>query len=289
LGKYVSARGTDGSSHELVAIYQLLGRMISGPTSRMKGFSLEPKYMRASRRPGRTCTWPAKLTGQNGDRMLPQMAQPRAEADGLNIVLVGSLNPAIFQPYWFARHKLLRDAEVEAAKIELVRPEFTKCTVGPFDIQVVPTQAIFEISDIGNQGPLLDLVTSVLQILSETPIKAFGLNRHMHFREPKERMDEIGHALAPPAIWDGVLGDKPELRALVALGRRKNSDGRIQVSVQPSNKVAPGVHVAVNEHFDLAEANMAALLARLRRQYDPFALNAMVIATRVMTLEKPTS
>ena len=49
----------------------------------------------------------------------------QSERQGMSIVALGSFNPAIFHPIWFARQGLIRDAEAEAAEIQVVSPEVT--------------------------------------------------------------------------------------------------------------------------------------------------------------------
>ena len=48
------------------------------------------------------------------------MNPPKPEIEGVGIVLVGSFNPRIFQPAWFATENLIREEEEQAAKIELI-------------------------------------------------------------------------------------------------------------------------------------------------------------------------
>lgn len=213
------------------------------------------------------------------------MTAELAEIDGLSVVLLGSFNPAIFQPFWFARHKLVGDEEAGAATIELVRPELTRCIIGPFTIQVMPQQAAFE-SDVGKQGPLRDLVTGTFDVLRETPVKALGINRFVHFRASKQRMDAIGHALAPPSAWSTVLGAKPEMRGLISWGHRKGGgDARFQVTVQPSARLKLGVHIAANEHHEFAgEAAATAVTETLAKHYDHAIHHASIVAQHVMGL-----
>ncbi len=51
------------------------------------------------------------------------MGSQQPEIQGSSIVLLGDLNPKIFQPAWFAAEKLIRKPEAEAAEIEIIHPE----------------------------------------------------------------------------------------------------------------------------------------------------------------------
>jgi hypothetical protein len=51
------------------------------------------------------------------------MPLPKIHEDIASIVLVGSFNPAIFQPAWLAAKGLIRESESDAAVVELIHPE----------------------------------------------------------------------------------------------------------------------------------------------------------------------
>ena len=46
------------------------------------------------------------------------------DVSGVEIVLVGSFNPPIFHPEWFAKYGIINSAEKDAAEIELIHREF---------------------------------------------------------------------------------------------------------------------------------------------------------------------
>jgi len=50
------------------------------------------------------------------------MLEQPAEISGASIVLLGSFNPPIFQPQWFARQNLLQPTLAEKAKINFITP-----------------------------------------------------------------------------------------------------------------------------------------------------------------------
>ena len=47
----------------------------------------------------------------------------KPQIDHAVIVLVGRFNAAIFQPAWFALHKMLGEKEAETAKIQVIMGE----------------------------------------------------------------------------------------------------------------------------------------------------------------------
>jgi hypothetical protein len=98
-----------------------------------------------------------------------------------------------------------------------------------------------------------DLVIGTLELLGQTPLRVMGLNRDFHYELGSEaERDEVGHRLAPQKDWVGVI-DRPGLFSLTMQGQRPDPlAGYIRVKVEPSVRVANGVFVEVNDHYELA-------------------------------------
>jgi hypothetical protein len=62
--------------------------------------------------------------------------EPTLEVRGYSIVLLGSFNPAIFQPYWFASNGLLRPDEAKEATIQVIHNQATIFTAGWLTLKV---------------------------------------------------------------------------------------------------------------------------------------------------------
>ncbi len=60
------------------------------------------------------------------------------EKDDSAIVLVGSLNPAIFHPSWFALNEIVGKEEIDNAKIDVVHNEVSRFVVNGIGISVEP-------------------------------------------------------------------------------------------------------------------------------------------------------
>jgi hypothetical protein len=82
------------------------------------------------------------------------------------------------------------------------------------------------------------------------------MNRQVHFHSAGyDSWHAIGDHLSPKEIWDGVL-ELPGTRSLTVWAARDDQySGRIQVQVEPSNAVMPGIFVAHNDHYDLSIAS----------------------------------
>jgi hypothetical protein len=52
---------------------------------------------------------------------MPQLPDPANEE--ISLVLVGSLNPAIFHPEWFVRQRLVSRGEAEKAETAIISPQ----------------------------------------------------------------------------------------------------------------------------------------------------------------------
>lgn len=59
------------------------------------------------------------------------------EIDAASVVMVGSFNPAIFQPLWLGAQKLIRSDEAENAKITTIQAELADFRTEWFQMQVL--------------------------------------------------------------------------------------------------------------------------------------------------------
>lgn len=177
--------------------------------------------------------------------------QPTLESRRHSIVLVGSFNPAIFQPFWFSSNGLIRKEEAEAATVDLIHSQATIFSTPWFLLKADQSRFSVETADPGMVMPLRDLALFTFQILEHTPLKYFGFNTHDLFRMPSEEAwHQVGHTLAPKAAWDGIV-ENPGMRLLIIQGKRKNCDAEyVQTRVEPSPKVKTGLYIATNQHYD---------------------------------------
>lgn len=170
--------------------------------------------------------------------------------DHASIVLVGSFNPAIFQPAWFGAKGLIRESEAAAATVELIHPELAQFRADWLHLSVSTNKFAATTTDPAHHAPLRDLVLSVFELLDQTPTSRLGLNRSMHV----DLMDDLtwhslGHLIAPKRPWEGIL-EKPGTRALLLEAHRKDGlPGRTFFRVEPSQKYAHSTFIDVNSEF----------------------------------------
>ncbi|WP_380169397.1 hypothetical protein [Jannaschia sp. R86511] len=179
-----------------------------------------------------------------------------AAAQGINIVLRGRFNPAIFSPLWLQVNGLISATELENAELGVITAEFVEFSVGSIAIKGTSDALQVGTAAIEDSERSRDIMLGILSQLTHTPVSLMGINRDFHFSVPDAaRWHEIGDILAPKEIWNSIL-NVPGMLSLAVRGERDDAlGGSINVQVEPSRAVTPGVYVNVNSHFALvAEA-----------------------------------
>ena len=82
------------------------------------------------------------------------------------IVAVGDLNPAIFQPAWFAAEGLITNHEAQAAKIQMISAQAASFQVDWLSLQVLPDRFVAATENEAFYRHLVDLVGSTFSKLS---------------------------------------------------------------------------------------------------------------------------
>jgi len=180
------------------------------------------------------------------------MPSPSLEIAGSSIVLVGSFNPAIFQPQWFAKQELLPQAEADNANVEIIHPQVCQFDTERFMLQVTPDRLTAITKPNAVDAPLRDLISGTFYTLEHTPIQAIGLNRQMHFQmHSEEAWHRVGDKLVPKDVWNEAYKGRPGMRNLNVLYPASSPDEpAVTVIVQPSVQITPhGVYFEVNFHF----------------------------------------
>ena len=180
------------------------------------------------------------------------MSDLKPELEDVSIVLVGSFNPAIFHPVWFAREKLIQQDEADRADVKIVSHDVSVFSIGWLAVEVTLDRFAARTGQIQNLEPLRDLVRGTFGLLRHTPVKQMGINRIAHFRSPSEEAwHQLGHRLAPKEPWVGLL-EKPGMRRIQMEGKRPDDyKGRISVAVEPSLRAKPfGAYIEVTDHFE---------------------------------------
>lgn len=216
------------------------------------------------------------------------------EAEGLDVVLVGSFNPAIFHPEWFSRQGIISDQDSKEAKVQSVSGEITVVQFGGILLQCVNDKFSLGTKNISNAERMQDLIRQTFGLLSHTPITACGINPHVHYLVGNDAYwHKIGHMLAPKdLVWDELL-EQPGMQSLTIKAPRKGDfPGEINATVEPSAKHLPGVFVKVNYHYgiplDAIHAGAADLALKfIEAEWKPACGMARKVAEQIFTKIKP--
>lgn len=187
------------------------------------------------------------------------------ELEGTSLVLIGSFNPRIFHPAWFAKNKLIADGSGASANVEIVNNEICVFETDWFRLEVISDKLALSSQTAPAVGSLRDLLLGTLRILRHTPVQRVGLNTHTHYRLQSERgWPEFGHKLAPkPVLWDPIL-KSPGTLSLVIQGERPDEyDGHIRVKVEPSSLVENGIFIETNDEFRMLSSDSAEWVERV--------------------------
>ena len=223
------------------------------------------------------------------------------ELSEVEVIVLGDFDPALFIPDWFVRHGLLPEPAAGEAGVSLIAPPVTEFTFDWLHLQV----SAGHFSAGTSQAPhvrVCDLVVRVFrERLPDTPLRAFEINRYVHFpvRSLDER-DRIGRMLAPVEAWGGCvlnLGRDGEHGGMTSLTMSqldppgRAAGGRINVTVEPSNRIGDpraGIYVCVNDHYPIDEASLATGRSTgiLEENFDASLKRSDDIIDHVMSLAK---
>lgn len=193
------------------------------------------------------------------------------EISGVSVVVVGSFNPTIFHPAWLMANEVEPSVEGDLVKVDVVHNEIAKFTVD--DTSYFVDQNRLQVQT--NSAPWIAAADKASRIVAEllphTPLRAFGLNRDVHFRlsSPRRRM-LLGRTLAPIEPWgefgDQIASQSPDepggLLSLTLRGSERLGDLSVtkNVKIEPSARIAhsDGIFMQANFHFTNSENRFSA-------------------------------
>ena len=183
------------------------------------------------------------------------MKQPQIKKRKLDIVLIGDLNPHIFQPEWFVVQELLGKKEGASAKVEIIHSDITVFNLDWLRLEVTRNRLVATTKDDRYHEILRDLMIGTFTVLSHTPLKMVGINTTFDYWLTDEKVwHGIGDKLAPKDIWNKVM-DSPGLRSLVVESKsivKDNYKNMVKISVSPTN-IKLGLRVYINDHYELVD------------------------------------
>ena len=185
------------------------------------------------------------------------MLLEKKEIQGHSIVCIGSFNPTIFQPEWFARNGLIAEKQVETAQIELIHKDLTIFSLDWLKLEL--TRDRFAISTLNEAfyEALRDLVFGIFKILKHTPINQAGFNFEYHVGiSSNEEMLKFLNLVSPMAYWSKIFDD-PEFGSILIKEKRKTKpDGFTSIRIEKSFRITNGLFFQFNDHFEFIESGM---------------------------------
>lgn len=185
------------------------------------------------------------------------MDSPELAHDGMTVVVLGEFDPLQIAPHWLRQMDLISAEDFESQHIEIISPGATVVGVGPVKLRVTNDSLQIAAESAADAEMTRDLAAGILLSKGSPTISAVGVNRLVHFGLPAEERHAIGDTLAPKGVWSGGVLLRPGMQNVAITGVRDDGyGGSVNVLVQPSNVIQPGVFISVNDHYNLTYAPM---------------------------------
>lgn len=167
-------------------------------------------------------------------------------------VLLGHFAPAMFHPEWFDKHKLIGNAEYKAATKVIVTDQATQFNVGGMELQVFEDRFQISTQREDLHEPVRDLIRNAVELLGAIPLRAAGYNWALHAAAPDEKAwHAFGDRFAPKEFWNKHWKAHAGLQNLqMKLERTDGRAGSVNVYLEPSTTVRPGLLIKVNDHYE---------------------------------------
>jgi hypothetical protein len=174
---------------------------------------------------------------------------------GLIIVLVGDLNPSIFQPAWFASQNLIKQSEADGATIGMINAKFVDFATGSFHLTVTDNRLELQTTRVPDYEMVRDLVTSTFKVLRHTPLRMLGINWLYHVKlDSDEQLDSFIQQITPRSIWEDCL-ESPRMVTVTMQGKtpHRGVNGNLSIRIEPSIRQKPGIFMQITDHFELSD------------------------------------
>jgi len=176
------------------------------------------------------------------------------ELDLTSVVVLGAWNPAIINPAWLGRYKIVEEVPESLAMEFYTGGRRFRFSLGELDWRVDDSRLEIVSRDGRDCG---SCAARILDLLPHTPIEAVGAN--FAFRCPREewpadllpRLGDVG----PPG--ESEAGDLQQVEWVGTYAL--SEEGRLQVRV--AARSADGIVAAFNVHRNVADAEQAAKVA----------------------------
>jgi hypothetical protein len=170
------------------------------------------------------------------------------------VVVLGEFDPLLVTPQWLRKMDLIGEEDYDSCSIEIISRGATIVSFNAIQLRVLPETLQVTADATADVEAARDLAAGILLSKGTPAIAAMGLNRLVHFEAALERYHAIGDALTPKDVWSDVLRLPGMQNVGIAGARDDGYGGVVNVQVQPSTVIRPGVFVSVNDHYTLTQA-----------------------------------
>jgi hypothetical protein len=213
---------------------------------------------------------------------IPAQSAP-ADAVGTSIVFIGFFDPLLLQPAYLAENALLTDSDLAKLRYQFLAAEIAILNLPWMQLVVEPGKFLASTTiESPIIEPVRDFVIGFYETLKVRNVTAVGFNHDTHFGvRSVEVWHKVGHALAPKEpVWQKALIDPGTLSLSIQGKRDDEFQGNINVKVEPSVRITPGIYLSVNDHMILAEADSDRLVnSATEKLYTSKARSDLILAS----------
>jgi hypothetical protein len=211
-------------------------------------------------------------------------------SDLVSVVLKGNYRSIGISPKVLASDVLIGEVEAQEATYELLVPgEASVFQAAWLRCQIQAGSLELQTQQESEHERLRDVAVGILQTYPKHPISAMGINRAVHIPvKNRKAWHSIGDHLVNNEAFTGIFNVSGMRGVTYWFGRLDKYSGRIQVQVEPSGAVFPGVFITYNDHYDLTRATVQPTTRReadeLAREEDTTeTVDKIAVAIEVLT------
>lgn len=202
-------------------------------------------------------------------------ASAPADFVGTGIVLIGACDPLLFQPKSLVEKGLISETDASQLRYDILSQDITVLRLPWVQIVAETTKITATTTLEAPLGePIRDFLLAYCDALPIRRFTAVGLNHDTHFGVPdEESWHKVGHTLAPKAFWAPLVGN-PGMLSIAIKGSPEDGreHGAVNIRVEPSLRIKPGVYVQVNDHIGSDEKTLSEdpdfILTAIEEQWD---------------------
>lgn len=181
------------------------------------------------------------------------MAKKEPNSRVLNIVFLGSFNPAILSPAWLGAKNIISESEVSNAKIGLIHNEVSKFEVSDCVYEIFLDRFNITTKHTHLFEKMQDNIIKIFNLLKETPIVKVGINWHHIYDFLESEHDDyvnFGHKHVPKEDFWNKHFKNPGLHDLRIQSDREDSySGKYNTYIKKGNGRSVQLHF--NDHYDI--------------------------------------